>query len=83
MKSFKIISKSLCAIQRSGYRFDKLTQPQTDFGGNMPKKTRERLLQEFRELDYVTLCDDENGQLYAVLFDWSTMKPLIWQRLIK
>ena len=87
-KTFKVISDELFAVKKAGYKLDPNSEYETDFeeileGITWPERENEKynMIDSFYDLDGANLCEDENGELYAVEF-YYTGKPIIWKKVV-
>ena len=81
---FKVINSELFAVKESGYRLDfdndhaHIDKSLTAF--DSPNRA-DRDIDSFYDLDSAVLCEDENGEMYAVRY--YDDKPYIWQKVVK
>lgn len=90
MKTFTIIDNAVYAVKNAGYKLDTNSKTETDFDGlygGMTWAERENqidnLIDSFCDLDLPFLCEDENGEHYAVYFNFENGKPTIWHKVVR
>lgn len=83
MKTFKTLSNDLYAVKNAGYELDFGKEYETDFPTEWSENRKSDEIDSFYDLDNAELCEDKNGELYAVekAFIDGEFKPIIWQRL--
>lgn len=83
MKKFKILSNDLYAVKNAGYELDFSKEYETDFPAEWSENRKNDEIDSFYDLDGAELCEDENGELYAVekTFIDGGFKAIIWQKV--
>lgn len=85
MKKFKKISDEFYAVPEAGYKLDKDDKMHLEFPVGFSENRRYDEIDSFCDMDCITLCSDENGEMYAVMYIWwgDELLPMIWQKVIK
>lgn len=78
---FKKIKDELYCVKNSGYELDLEAKTETILDIN--KNRTQDLIDSFYDLDGACLCENEEGELYAVDYGYINEKfvPIIWQKV--